>query len=306
MTRLVALLLLCWLTFPALAQVTLVLSDDGGLYQQAATTMRRELARHGIGTVQQTRAERASLPGETWTVALGATALEKVLRERSNTPVFALLVPAETFRRLAATSTRPATALYLDQPLERIAALQRAALPTATRSIALLGSRLSGSSEALTRAAARQQLSMHTRTVRDGVAVFRALDELAGPDAVFWLLPDPQVANRSNLQALLLQTYRRRSPVLAYSAGLVEAGAALGLFATPEQLGHEAGGWLAELVTAGERPTAARARSNPVVPPARYPSSFTVAINPGVARSLDLVLPSVPALTQRLRAQEPP
>jgi putative ABC transport system substrate-binding protein len=109
---------------------------------------------------------------------------------------------------------------------------------------------------------------------------------------VLWLLPEPLVVSRNNLQSLFLQTYRQRCPVLAYSSRLVEAGALLGLYATPEQLGREAGQWLKSLLPAESRKP----------PPPRYPVSFSVAVNPSVARSLNLNVPPADELTRRLRA----
>jgi hypothetical protein len=64
------------------------------------------------------------------------------------------------------------------------------------------------------------------------------------------------------------------------------------LYATPEQLGEEAGNWVGESWTRGEFRLG--------IP--RYPKKFTVGINRTVARSLDISLPAEATLTSQLEA----
>lgn len=285
----------CLLMFfvPAWAapSVTLLLSDTSGIYQQAASALQTELEAAGITVVQQGLTQRSEPRNEDWVVALGVAALQRVLGERSTTPVLAALVPRASYLRLTADTSRPITALYLDQPLERMAALQRIALPNNKRFGVLLGPSTRDVRPQLALAAASRGLTMRYREPALSTDVFPELSELIEEVDVLWLLPDPLIVNRNNLQSLFLQTYRQRSPVLAYSAGLVEAGALLGLYATPMQIGREAGQWLKDLVADAHR-----------LPPPRYPASFTVAVNASVARSLNLALPSVDELSRRLHA----
>lgn len=287
-----ALLLHCMPAWAA-PDVILLLSDSGGFYQEAASALQAELEQAGIEVAQQGLEQRGELRAGGWVVALGVAALQRALAERSATPVLSVLVPRASYLKLAADKTRPVTALYLDQPLERMAALQRLALPDSRRMGVLLGPLLRGLHPELGRAAASQQLDLHYREIAASTDVFRALTELTEVVDVLWLLPEPLVVSRNNLQSLFLQSYRQRSPVLAYSSGLVEAGALLGLYATPEQLGREAGQWLKSLLFA-------EARRPP--PPPRYPVSFSVAVNTSVARSLNLNVPPADELTRRLQA----
>lgn len=284
------LLLLSMPTWAA-TSVTLVLSDMGGIYQEAALALQTDLEQAGVQVTQQSVQQRGGPRREDWVVALGVAALQQVMAERSTTPIFCALVPRASYLRLTAGKTRAVTALYLDQPLERMAALQHSALPDRRRMGLLLGSSMKALREEAEEAASSQRLEMQFRMVDSSEEVFSALSDLSENIDVLWLLPDPLVVNRNNLQSLFLQTYRQRLPVLAYSAALVQAGAMLGLYATPTQLGHEAAQWMKILLAPGNRK----------LPPPRHPYSFVVAINPSVARSLNLTLPSADELTRRLQ-----
>ncbi len=285
------LLLICGPIWAA-TNVTLLLSDTGGIYQEAARALQSDLEQAGVQVTYQGLLQRGEPRREDWVVVLGVAALQQVMTEHATTPVLSVLVPRSSYLKLTAGKTRAVTALYLDQPLERLAILQHNALHDSRRTGVLLGSTMKFLREEAAQAGASQQLDMQIRMIDSSEEVFTALSELTEVIDVLWLLPDPLVVNRNNLQSLFLQTYRQRLPILAYSAALVQAGAMLGLYATPKQLGHEAGQWLKSLlVMTGHK-----------LPPPRYPSSFVVAINHSVARALNVTLPSVDELTRRLQA----
>lgn len=273
----------------AATTVTLLLSDTGGIYQEAAQALQTDLEQAGMHVTQQSLLQRTDRRSEDWVVALGVAALQQVMAERDTTPVLSILVPRVRYLRITAGKTRAVTALYLDQPLERMAALQHSALPNSRRTGVLLGATTKTLLAEADAAATSQRLDIRYRVIDSPGAVFPALTDLSEDIDVLWLLPDPLIVNRNNLQSLFLQTYRHRLPIVAYSAALVQAGAMLGLYATPTQLGHEGAQWLKSMIPTGGRP-----------PPPRYPASFVIAINPTVARSLNVSLPSLEVLTQRV------
>jgi ABC-type uncharacterized transport system substrate-binding protein len=92
------------------------------------------------------------------------------------------------------------------------------------------------------------------------------------------------------LQPLLLETYRLRLPVVAYSTQLIEAGAMLALYTSPGRLGQEA----------GQRLRHARRNGSVKLPPTAYPESFDVAVNRSVALSLGIRVPTGELIRQRM------
>lgn len=104
------------------------------------------------------------------------------------------------------------------------------------------------------------------------------------------LLPDPAVINRSTVQNLLLTTYRQRVPVVGYSHALVDAGALLAVYSTPEQIAQEAVETILRMVPG----------RGWALPPPVYPKYFTVKSNASVGRALDVAVPGDAVLLQRL------
>lgn len=257
--------------------------------------MQQELARGGgpQGVRFLHVEDRPALAGGTdeLIVALGVRALRYALDAPGATPLLALLVPSMTFEKLTAdlpqaSRRRAVSALFLDQPFARQLQLIRLALPQARRVGVLLGPATAGQADALKAAGLGGGLEIRIQPVDGRERLFAGLNELARDADVLLLLPDPNVVSGDTLRALFLQSYQLRLPIVAYAAGLVQAGAILGLYATPAQLGGEAGRWIRE--TQGERSAT------------RFPRGYTVEVNRNVARTLELSLPSVESLGARL------
>ncbi|KAF0103790.1 MAG: ABC transporter substrate-binding protein [bacterium] len=298
-----ACLLLAWMTGALAAPaVTLVLSEDAPLYAAVARALRAELEADRRGwqlRVRTWREYRSAEEHADLVVPVGLRALQSVLAERDNTPVWALLVPRASFEQLAGKASargRPVSALYLDQPLSRHMRMLKAALPRARQVGVLLGPESSVRPEALRAAAESSQLKIVSARVDAIEDLVPALTSLRNEIDALLLVPDPLVVGRGGLHALLLHTYQLTLPVAAYSAQLLEAGATLALFATPEQIGAEAGARLRE----------ARGGNGVVVPAPEHPQSYQVAVNRNVAVSLELRIPAGETLRLRMeRGTEP-
>lgn len=275
----------------ALAQpsISVVLTEPKGYYQQAADSLTRALSREGW-KVSVSTPESYSANGSDLTVAIGTLALEKVLATPRR-PVLSLLVPRATYERLA--SGRPqVSALYLDQPLDRQLQLLALALPNLKNVGVPLGPVSQEMKDGLLAVGRDKDIQVHTAIAEKNSDLYPALTSLASESQAFILLPDPLVAQRSSLQNFFLHTYRLKRPVLAYSAPLAKSGAIMAIYATPEQYGEEAATWIRESWSSG----------NVSLGGSRYPKRFTISINPTVARSLDIALPSVDVLTRKLLA----
>jgi ABC-type uncharacterized transport system substrate-binding protein len=279
----------------AATSVTVLLGEPTGIYQDVAQALVRELEQppEGWRVRVQVLAERKGPGHEDLVIPLGLKALQAVLSESATTPVWSLLVPRQTFEQMAAQPAgrrRPLSALYLDQPLSRHVQMLKAALPSAKRVGVLLGPTSASQEAALRSAASAARLEVLGELIRQPEDLSPALAKFRGQADVLLLLPDPVVLNRGSLQTLLLQTYQLRLPVAAYSIQLIEAGAMLALYASPSQIGAEAGARLRKAQTGG----------GVRLPAADFPDSFDVAVNRSVAVSLGIQVPLKENLSLRM------
>lgn len=299
-----ALALICACVWPCQAAaagpkpVVLLLSDSSPLYQETAQAIRAQLepesARLALKSVVLSEAARDgfSPAPDALIVTIGLKAAQFVAKLES--PTLAVLIAQQSYENLVAATPaahrRTLSAIYLDQPPARHVSLIRSSLPGVRSVGALVGPAQTAMQSDWSSAAKAAGLAFVPLTVPGGNDLYATLQAgLPNVDALM-LLPDPAIVNRNTVQNLMLTTYRQRVPVIGYSQALVEAGALLAVYSTPQQIGQQAG----ELIL---RMLPGRAWE---LPPATHPKYFTVKSNASVGRALELAVPSDTALLQRL------
>lgn len=281
-------------------EVAIVSSEHSAAYQEATTAVAAELARSGEprrALLQLAAGELAAYrgPAPRIIIALGTEACGQLARGQFSAPVLCTLLPRASFERVLRESGRRAganfSALYLNQPVTRQLDLARLALPQARR-VGVLWGPDSLTGEALLESAAQARgLTVVGVSVRPDVPMFNSLKKILDEADLLLALADPHVYNSSSIQNILLASFRAQVPMLAFSPAYVRAGALIGLYSTPSQIGQQAGA-LARGLLQGQALGAPQ-----------YPAQFEVGVNEHVARSLGLTLDAA-SLTERLRRLE--
>ncbi len=234
----------------------------------------------------------AAAPAPALIVTVGSRALREVAddpyRRWPRVPVVATLVSRNQIDRLAGMENRLITGVYLDPPFERQFALLRLARPEWKRVGVMLGPDSLVYREEIERAARVAGVGLVLREVDVAERLAGALQGVLGAD-VLLAVPDSLIYSPRTVQHILLASYRRNVPVLAFSAAFVRAGALFALHATPESLASHAAS-LVSAVLAGRRPAPQPARE------------YEVAVNANVGRSLGIQL-NPDALTRALRSE---
>ena len=278
----------------AAPRVLIITQAFEGPHAETLAALRHALA----GTEVELKVQLASAPSlqhepASIVVTIGseAAALAAASPSHTDTPILHTLLPASTVP--APTEGRARTiAIVLDQPATRLVTLLRLALPQ-TQTVALIAGPSSELAVDRVRAAAQDAgLKVRQSHIDNSDALFPALQHVLVEPAVLVTIPDAVVFNRYTVQNILLTTFRRRSPVLGFSAAYVRAGALLGLYSTPTQVGEDAADAVLDLIAGRPRPA--------LSPPQR----FEVGVNNTVARALGLELPTAESLMRELRRVE--
>lgn len=268
---------------PALAapSVWVVVSGSGREYQEAA-----EVIKTGLGGVDlQVKAQQDLPPSGTDTivVALGTAAYQSIADQLAagkwpKAPVVAAMVPRtvlESGRRRYGSAT---TGVWLDQPLQRQLSLIKLAFGSTTRVGLLIGPESRQWQPALERAAQEQGLSLNAYRVDNEAQLSTELQRLLGENDMLLALPDPMIFNAGTVQNILLATYRQRIPMMGFSPAYVRAGATLGLYSAPSQIGIQVARIVRQYLQTG------------TLPAPQGPQDFQVGVNASVSRSLGLRL----------------
>lgn len=209
-------------------------------------------------------------------VAIGADALAGAVNERLNAPLVALLVSRQAFERITVGRTGAVTGVYAEPAPRHQMHLIRAIFQRRVTVGVLLSPALSAMADLLRDAAAAHDLALHVEAAEPGVALSRNLLRLADATAIL-TFPDADLYTAQSLRELLETTYRRRQPVIGFSAALVAAGTLASAYARADDLAAH----LADI-------TAQIAQRR--LPPTAYPRYWRVAVNENVARSLNVIV----------------
>ncbi len=278
------------------ARVAVVLSDDSAPYQEVFQVIRAHLddSGHQVGRVYAGNSTAAALGDPRMVVAVGVRAADAMAALASRTPILAVLVPrtwyAKSGRSRLAEGGRSRSAIYIDQPFDRLAQLVRLAFPEARRVGVLLSEEQAGALDELEATLRENRLGLAHATLKEGERLIGPLENVLSEAELLLAIPDPLVFNPNTAQSLFLTSYRYRVPVLGYSRSLTRAGALLSLHSSPAQIGRQAAEW----VSSALNDAALR------LPAPAYPAYFSISINEQVARSLGFGLPSAEALEKRL------
>jgi putative ABC transport system substrate-binding protein len=277
-----------------------LLSDQTGTYTEAAAALQADwrVATRGRDLQILNSRELPAGPPPAALVTLGSAALHVAMArvesspEWAHVPVLAALLPREGFAAIWKRPPNWVSAAYLDQPFERYLELIRRAFPRLTRVGVLLGPDAQTTRPVLLKAATDRGLQLVVGTVARPDAMYASLRTVLAECDVLLVLPDSTVADASALQNTLISAYRQRVPVVSFSPALVKAGAALGLYASPAQVGRQVAAMLKVPL------------NSPNWSAHRLAEGFTITVNEQVSRSLGLDVPDVSELTDALRRQE--
>ena len=291
----------------ASAQLLLVVSDGAPAYGEVADEVRNRVAASAPGlridvvhVAEAATFDDRRLGSYRLVVTVGLAAARSVVplaqASGARPPLLALLVPRAGYEELAAaggaTKARM-SAIFIEQPLARQLDLVALALPGKVRVGVLLGPTSIALDGELAEQARARGLQIRRAEARDAGTVYSALrDVLLGSD-ILLALPDAVAINAATIRGVLVASNRAQVPVLGFSQALVDAGALLAVYTTPQQYARHA----------AEIATQSLAQHAPL-PRAQYPRYFTVGVNFFAARALGLAVENETTLAAELAARD--
>lgn len=278
--------------------VRLVVGNDSAFASETASRLQKQLEQSAPGIALE-RVDIASLPAASSTnsaslvVTLGDVAWQAAAAVfPRDIPVLALMPRRHAYEALMKRSPRNASAIFLEQPINRMLNLVGLLKPRGARVGVVLGPATQEMASRLQEASSERKQLLWLEKVSEEAAVGRALARVIQNANILVAIPDPVVHTANTVQSILLMSYQADIPVIGYSAAYQRAGAMVSIYTTPEQLSRQA----AETIIAWHQGKG--------LPPTQEPKYFTIGINTTVAHSLGIELPDAVTLEQKLRSMK--
>ena len=217
-------------------------------------------------------------------IATGGAGCESAVASPLKVPIVCVFLTAERFAAIARDSLpnvrRELTAIVIDQPVSRQAAVARKVYPALSRFAVL---------------SQNTELQVMEHETDIVVSEYRSTEALASQLTDITLSLDALIAtaesdiyNRSTLRTVLLTAYGYGKPVIGYSRAYVKAGALISGYSTPDQVFRQ----IAELFELNQtdwvQAITEDALADDQAMPFLVPKYFSIVDNPSVAHSLGL------------------
>ncbi|HEB58771.1 MAG TPA: hypothetical protein ENJ01_06095 [Gammaproteobacteria bacterium] len=286
------------------AHVAMILSREGRIHLEAQRGFEERLAQASDAQVRLSVIKldnsgalpRSYVDGQDYTlaVAVGARATEAALRENDFAPVLSLLVPEVTIERLTesnpdvgvGTSLDNFSAIYLDQPSDRLFSVIGKIIPEARRIGVVLGTRGLPRLFELKPVARAHGFKLNVAVIHDPEDAAAQITDLVAESDVILAVYDPVIMNNRTARWLLYTAFQQRKPVIGFSQAFVRAGALASIYSTPEMIGRQGAELLLDMIKGRGWQGGKR----------YYPRQFTIEFNRRLARSLRFHIPSVETL----------
>jgi len=282
----------------ALAQVLVVVSEGADVYGDVARDFARRVRNvdrkaqvETIGAREASAFDPERLRRYALVVTIGLDAARVSMpptptstpSPSARPPTLALLVPRDRFDELARSASAERggriSAIFIEQPLVRQLDLVALALPARTRVGVLLGPTSAALAPDLEDGARAAGLELRRVQANDAAGVYPALQQVLMQSDVLLALPDAVAINAATIRSVLLACHRADVPVVGFSQALVDAGALLAVYSTPQQYARQAAEIALDVVA-----------RNASLPSPQYPRYFTVGVNFVTAQAIGLAL----------------
>ena len=273
-------------------RVLVVLSDSSSPYKPLADTLSQGLPASVQVTVLEQPEKLAGLVQADLVISVGMKASLPALA-MTDAPVLVVMLPKAGYEELIAQTSpqklgRAVSAIYFDQPVERQLDFIQAALPK-SRKIGILHSPNTHINPAyLQQLASEHGATLIAKQVLSAEKLFSTMDDLLESSDVLLALPDNTIYNSANIRNILLNSYRFNIPFIGLSQAYVTAGALGAIFSSPQQMSDQVAATILSF---------AQTRK---LPDPQYPRDFTISLNPEVAKSLGIELPTADVIRNKM------
>lgn len=300
-------LLLCLLLTSSISQasVLLLLSNEVSYYQDTAKSVLETTSNLGIPdnqfdilTVKESQDKKALSSPYELIVAIGTSAASEALLHESETPLLSIFTPKDAIDSIQIPEEqkkqRQVSAIYLDQPLERLITLACFLKPEADQFGTIFGPISKHTQPEIERITKENSIQLKYDFLTKDDNPVAVLKPIVANSELFIAIPDHAILNRAIAKWILYLSFQHKIPVIGFSKAYTNAGALASVYSSPQNIGQHAG----ELIAAWLKD------NDQTIWNTQFPRYFTLSTNPAVARSLGISLPQESDLYVKFQQKE--
>jgi putative ABC transport system substrate-binding protein len=256
----IVLILLCFSGVALAKRIVVIKNTDHPKYDDPARALRAALGQaHQLEVITlgqigleaaKKKAEAIKKRSPSLVIALGDKATYLAQTHLPDTPfLFGMVANWESLK----VDQARASGVAMQLAPETMTSQLKTFLPTRRRIGVIYTQHSKAYVERAMRKAASLEMTMIPIFVQSGDEFPEVLEAIAGVVDIFWLVEDPEIVKRTNLEALLNASRSNGLPVVTYSTGLVEGGLTMSITVDRLTVGNQLAA-LAKTMVAGASP----------------------------------------------------
>ena len=274
-----------FLSTPSYAQksVLAVMSSEGKIYKKFYSALNNKLEDNLV--LSQTSPDKIyseMMDKYDYIISIGNNAARAVSQYKSNATIIYSLTPDNT--HLTANTpciNKNCYEVYINQPIYRYIKLFKFLFP-ANETLVFVKTRQNTTQLKQLRSAAKKLgVSYKEIEISESSNIARTLINKLNKNDVLLALPNTQIYNKNNAKSIILSTYHKNVPIIAYSKSFAKAGALISLYSSIENIAEETANLANKISSIGQQKQKQY-----------YPENFSVEINSAVSQSLNINLAS--------------
>ena len=252
------------------SNITVLANTKSQLHQNYINTLLKKTKQHlEIKDYQQKLATDSK-----FIITVGNIACQKAIATYKKKYILCTLLPSFEFSRLAQGINKKnliVGAIYIDQPYSRRLNFIKEYFPAVKR-VAIIKSDNNPISHTVDH---NDKILINTYTVENFQEILRLLSHINDNNDAILATEDKLVYNNKTIRRILLLSYRKEMPIIAFSKNFVKAGAAASIYSTIDDLTQEVN----EIINSYTNNTNYRLE-------AKHPKYYTTSFNEEVIQAL--------------------
>lgn len=288
--------LLCLLLTPIYAysqeSILAVMSGDNKIYKDFYSRFKTELHDNiNIVEVGVSNVNNEVLNSHNFIITVGYRAAKNISEYKpKSTVIYSLIPDNEKTHSSLSCKNNNCYYIYINQPVIRYTKLFKILFPQ-DRVMVLATTKVNTK--------IIQQIQISSKNIgvtykelqiQQDSNIARTFTNILSKDDVLLALPNTAIYNSNNAKSILLSTYHKDVPIIAYSKAFVKAGAIAGLYSSIDHIADKTAKIVNRIIKGGHQKQKGY-----------YPDDFTIEINSAVANSLNINIDSESVIKRKLK-----
>lgn len=209
-------------------------------------------------------------------ISIGSTASEALSRRTRINKIIFTLIPSSLAKSIA---SRPCQAtncktILIEQPVERYLQLFKYIFPGNKNLAVAITDNSPTETQKLIEISKKHNININIIKIDDDAIIARTLINNLNKNDVLLALPDPYIYNKNTAKSIILSSYHKNVPIIAYSKAFAKAGSLISLYSSLDDIA----------IKTAESIQKPYFKNNNIM----FPDEFSLEVNAAVAKSLNI------------------